>query len=104
MDLPARRQPPTVRLRRLAGELRALREAAGLTPKQVADRTDLNAATLYRIETAKVRPQRRTVTSLLDTYGVTDSTKREELFDLLKQSAQLGWLARFESELPELYM
>lgn len=103
MDLSARRQPPTVRLRRLAGELRALREQAGLSPKAVAGATDLNPATLYRIETAKVRPQRRTVTSLLDAYGVADSTKRDELFDLLKQSAQLGWLARFESELPELY-
>lgn len=99
----SRRQPPTVRLRRLAGELRGLREQAELTTKAVAERTEINAATLYRIETAKVRPQRRTVLALLDAYGVTDRGKREELLGLLAQSAQLGWLARFEQELPELY-
>jgi transcriptional regulator with XRE-family HTH domain len=103
MELPARRQTPTVRLRRLAGELRGLREEAELTPKAVAERTEINTATLYRVETAKVRPQRRTVISLLDAYGVTGE-KRAELLELLKQSAQLGWLNRFEQELPELYL
>lgn len=103
MDLPARRQPPTVRLRRLAGELRRLREEAKLSTKAVAERTDINAATLYRIETAKVRPQRRTVVLLLEAYGVK-GLRRDELLDLLKQSGQLGWLNKFESELPELYL
>jgi transcriptional regulator with XRE-family HTH domain len=103
MDLSTRRQPPTVRLRRLAGELRGLREAAQLSTKAVAERTEINAATLYRIETAKVRPQRRTVILMLDAYGVS-GPKRDELLELLKQSAQLGWLNRFESELPELYL
>ncbi len=50
-----------------------------------------------------MRPQRRTVVSLLDAYGVTGD-KRAELLELLKQSAQLGWLNKFESELPELYL
>src|SRR4029450_10011392 len=98
MEVAARRQTQTVRLRRLAAELRALREAAGLSTKAVAERTEINTATLYRIETAKVRPQRRTVTSLLDAYGVADP-QREQLLDLLKQSAQLGWLKKFESGL-----
>lgn len=99
MDVP-RRQARTVRLRRLAAELRALREAAGLAPKAVQEATEMNPATLYRIEGAKVRPQRRTVVSLLNLYGV-DAAKRTELLDLLKQSAEQGWLAAYESELPE---
>jgi transcriptional regulator with XRE-family HTH domain len=103
MDLAARRQLPTVRLRRLAAELRTLREAAGLKLQAVADRTAINAATLYRIEGAKTRPQRRTLLSLLDVYGVTDQAKRDELIELAKQSAQLGWLHAYENELPELY-
>lgn len=103
MDLPARRQTPTVRLRRLAGELRAIRENAGLSTKAVAEMTEINAATLYRIETAKVRPQRRTLVSMLNAYKITDP-KREELLELLKQSAQPGWLAKFENEIPELYL
>ncbi|MEV4345296.1 helix-turn-helix transcriptional regulator [Actinoplanes sp. NPDC049596] len=102
MELP-RRQAPTVRLRRLAAELRALRHEAGLTPKAVQERTEINPATLYRVETAKVRPQRRTLISLLEAYGVA-KPRQEELLELLKQSAEQGWVAAFENELPELYL
>jgi transcriptional regulator with XRE-family HTH domain len=103
MDLSARRQPPTVRLRRLAGELRGLRAAAGLTRDEVSEQTSINPATLYRIETAKVRPQRRTLIALLDIYGVTDEVQRADLIALSKQATELGWLRAYESELPEQY-
>ena len=103
MDLSARRQPPTVRLRRLAAELRGLRTAAGLTREEVSDQTGINPATLYRIETAKVRPQRRTLIALLDKYAVTDQGQRADLIALSRQAAQLGWLQAYESELPEQY-
>lgn len=103
MELSARRQPPTVRLRRLAAELRGLRTAAGLTRDEVSEQTGINPATLYRIETAKVRPQRRTLMAMLDKYGVTDEDKRSELIALSRQAGQLGWLQAYESELPELY-
>lgn len=102
-DLPSRRQPPTVRLRRLAGELRALRQAAGLTREDTADQTNINSATLYRIETAKARPQKRTLLALLDKYGVADPARRAALLELSKQATQLGWLQEYESELPEEY-
>ncbi len=49
---------PTVRLRRLAAELRQLRKFAELTREQVNEQTGINVVTLYRIETARVRPQR----------------------------------------------
>lgn len=103
MDLPARRQPPTVRLRRLASELRNLRQDAGLTREDAAEQTNINSATLYRIETARARPQKRTLLTLLDKYGVTDPTRRAALLDLSKQATQLGWLQAYESELPEEY-
>jgi transcriptional regulator with XRE-family HTH domain len=103
IDLPARRQPPTVRLRRLAGELRALRDATGLTREDTAEQTNINSATLYRIETAKARPQKRTLLALLDKYGVIDPARRAALLDLSKQATQLGWLQAYESELPEEY-
>lgn len=93
---------PTVRLRRLASELRQLRKAADLTREAISERTGINEATLYRIETARTRPQGRTLTSLLDVYEVTDP-KRTELMTLLKQSAHRGWLHTFSSDLPERY-
>jgi hypothetical protein len=63
----------------------------------------MNSATLYRIETAKARPQPRTLLALLDLYGVTDSERRVALVQLSKQATQLGWLQAYESELPEEY-
>ncbi|WP_433228728.1 helix-turn-helix domain-containing protein [Actinomadura formosensis] len=93
---------PTVRLRRLASELRQLRKAADLTRDELAERTGINVATLYRIETARVRPQARTLAALLDAYGVVDP-KRSELMTLLKQSTHRGWLNTFASDLPERY-
>ncbi|WP_405111622.1 helix-turn-helix domain-containing protein [Micromonospora sp. NBC_01405] len=101
--MATRRQPPTVRLRRLAGELRSLRQASGLTREDAAEQTNINSATLYRIETAKARPQRRTLLTLLDKYGISDPARRAALVELSKQATQLGWLQAYESELPEEY-
>jgi transcriptional regulator with XRE-family HTH domain len=100
--MPARRTTPTVRLRRLAAELRRLREAAGLTREGAADQTGINVATLYRIEHAKVRPQTRTLNTLLALYGVGEQ-EQAELVALLRDARQRGWLQAYESDLPELY-
>jgi transcriptional regulator with XRE-family HTH domain len=91
-----------LRLRRLAAELRRLRAEAGLTREDVAGRTGVNEATLYRIETAKARPQGRTLTALLDLYAVPDEL-RAELGALARQSGEQNWLQSFPSELPEPY-
>ncbi|WP_262403710.1 helix-turn-helix domain-containing protein [Actinomadura sp. CNU-125] len=93
---------PTVRLRRLASELRRLRSAADLTREAVSEQTGINQATLYRIETARTRPQARTLTALLDAYKVVEP-KRSEMITLLRESAHRGWLPTFSSDLPERY-
>lgn len=100
--MPARRPAPTLRLRRLAAELRRLRAEAGLTREDVTERTSINEATLYRLETAKARPQARTLTALLDLYGAS-ADQRAELAALSRQSAEQNWLQSFPSELPEPY-
>ncbi len=99
---PTRRQPPTVRLRRLAAELRRLREEAGLSQAEVSEKTDINLATLHRIETAKTKPQLRTLNALLDAYGATGS-RRTGLVKLQKEAKQRGWLHGFEADLPGQY-
>src|ERR1022692_2312870 len=96
------RQTPTVRLRRLAAELRTLRASAGLTRDEVVERTGINVATLYRIEHARVRPQTRTLRTLLDLYG-TDQQHQADLIALLRDARQRGWLHAYQSELPEQY-
>ena len=100
--MPGKRQTPTVRLRRLAAELRSLRALSGLTRETVVERTGINAATLYRIEHGRVRPQTRTLRTLLDLYGV-DQDQQAELVSLLRDARQRGWLHAYRSELPEHY-
>lgn len=98
--MAAPRLLPTVRLRRLAGELRRLREASGLTREVVCERTGINEATLYRLETGRARPQRRTLLALLAVYEVTDA-ERETLLDLIKGDQSSSWIQPRYTSLPE---
>jgi transcriptional regulator with XRE-family HTH domain len=100
--MPAGNRAPTARLRRLASELRRLRAASGLSREDVSERTGINTATLFRVETARARPQARTLLTLLDLYQVTDPA-RADLAALARQSAEQVWLQVFSSELPEEY-
>jgi hypothetical protein len=69
----------------------------------VSEQTAINSATLYRIETAKVRPQRRTLIALLDKYGVDEEARRAELVALSREVTELGWLQAFGAEVSEQY-
>lgn len=100
--MPGKRQTPTVRLRRLASELRSLRASSGLTRDEVVERTGINVATMYRIEHARVRPQTRTLRTLLDLYGV-EKEQQVELVGWLRDARERGWLHAYQSELPEQY-
>jgi transcriptional regulator with XRE-family HTH domain len=100
--MPRQRTAPTVRHRRLAAELRRLREAAGLTQEDVSERTGKDRSTLYRLENAQQRPQRSTLIQLLDLYG-TDQERRAEMLALLREAGQRGWMQPHRSDLPEIY-
>lgn len=100
--MPGERQTPTVRLRRLAAELRSLRTSSGLTRDEIVERTGINVATLYRIEHARVRPQTRTLRTLLDLYGV-EGAHQDELIALLRDARQRGRLHAYQLVLPERY-
>jgi transcriptional regulator with XRE-family HTH domain len=94
------RRRPTLRLRRLAAEIRRRREEAGLTQDEVFERTSINPATLYRVENAISRPQVRTLRALLDLYGV-NSERTAYLLTLLRESDRRGWLETIDADLPE---
>jgi transcriptional regulator with XRE-family HTH domain len=100
--LAPKRQTPTVRLRRLAAELRRLRSAVDMSREQASEQTGINNATLYRIETARARPQMRTLATLLSLYGV-DQEQRDYLTALCRDAGKQGWLRPYHSDLPEEY-
>jgi len=86
-----------VRRRRLAAELRRLREAAGLTCDEVAQQLDCSASKISRIETGRVLASPRDVRDLLAIYGVTDE-KRDSLIQLAREARKKGWWQGYGDE------
>ena len=83
---------PTVKRRRLAAELHACREQAGLTIEDVALELEWSAAKVSRIENARVRVLPRDVKYLLRTYGVAEGDPAWDILTTLaRESRQKGW-------------
>jgi len=93
---------PTVRRRRLAAELRRLRERAGMTGDQVADRVGWSASKLSRIENAHTVPGDAEIRQLLDLYDV-EGHYADELFALAQEAAGKGWWETYSPTLPPDY-
>jgi transcriptional regulator with XRE-family HTH domain len=91
---------PTVAQRRLARALRRLRADADLTIEQVAEKIDLSASTLSRLETAQATVRRGDIRELLDIYQVIDTPQREQLLRLAVQSREPPWWQEYK-DLPE---
>jgi len=85
-----------VRRRRLASELRRLREAAQLTCDEVAARLDCSASKISRIETGHVLVSPRDVRDLLSIYGIAGA-QRDSLIQLARESRQKGWWQTYGS-------
>jgi transcriptional regulator with XRE-family HTH domain len=83
---------PTVKRRRLAAELHACREQAGLTIDDVAQLLEWSAAKISRLENARVRVLPRDVKHLLRVYGVKEGGPEWDiLLTLARESHQKGW-------------
>lgn len=86
------RHSPTVRRRRLARELRKLREAVPLTADEVTRALEWSVGKVNTLEKAKaVQPRVADIRNLLDLYGVTDDEQREALFALTREARKRGW-------------
>ncbi|MFG1604606.1 Scr1 family TA system antitoxin-like transcriptional regulator [Actinoplanes sp. NPDC049265] len=95
-----RKQPSTIGRRRLASELRILR---GEIPREkVSEDTGISTGTIFKMEKARTRPQRRTLIHLLTYYGVEED-KQADLLSLLRHSSDLQWLREFGDNLPGHY-
>lgn len=95
------RRSPTVRRRRIAAELRRLREAAGLTHEDVAAELGWHRSKLGRIEGGSfVRLSLTDLRALLDLYGVTDKTERDALAAMARQARERGWWYSYTDVLP----
>ncbi len=93
---------PTVRRRRLAAELRAIRESSGRSADRVAAALKWSPSKISRYELARTGLKPDEVEKLLDYYGVTGS-RRARLLQLAKDATQKGWWEDFADELSADY-
>ncbi|MET9338548.1 DUF5753 domain-containing protein [Nonomuraea sp. NPDC003804] len=99
----AREPSPTVSRRRLAAELRRLREDAQKTGTQVAQVLDGSSSKISRMEKAQVIAHKDDVALLADFYDVSPSA-RAALLALAEESEGKGWWEAFGDSLNESYM
>jgi transcriptional regulator with XRE-family HTH domain len=79
-----------VRRRRLASELRRLREVANLTIDEVAEKLECSASKISRIETGHVGVTPRDSRDMLELYGVVGE-RSDALVQLAREARQRGW-------------
>lgn len=68
-----------------------MREAAGLSGEDVAERTSWSTSKVSRMEIGRNPPSPADLGRLLDLYGVTDQAQREQLAVLLREAKRKGW-------------
>src|SRR5262245_56487571 len=93
---------PTVRRRRLAAELREIRESKGRSGETVATALKWSPSKISRYERAKTGLRPKEVERLLDYYQIT-GPRREMLLALAADAAQKGWWEDFSDVLYEDY-
>lgn len=100
--MPSDRASQTVRRRRLAAELRRLREHADLTGDEAALRLGWSGSKISRIETHRIGVKPADLKKLFDLYHVAPA-HREELQALLRESAKSHWLDSVTAGFPADY-
>lgn len=84
--------------RGMAGELRELRKAAGLSVRAVAAKLDWQGSKLSRMETGQQRIRIEDAASLLVIYGVTGAD-RKRILAMAERAAEPGWWETYGSGL-----
>jgi transcriptional regulator with XRE-family HTH domain len=91
-----------VRRRRLAAELRSIRESRGKSGDAVAAALKWSASKISRYERARTSLRPKEVERLLDYYQIS-GRRREILLGLAEDAAQKGWWEEFSDSISEEY-
>lgn len=86
---------PSMRRRRLAAELRKLREQSGFSLNEAAKRLGWQASRLSRIETRQSGIPAPDLRKLLNVYEVEDEGYRKHLADLARRVNERGWWQKY---------
>ena len=86
---------PSLRRRRLAAELRRLRDQSGLTTTDAAKKLGWQASRLSRIETRQSGITAPDLRKLLNAYGVEGEEYRAHLAELARRVNERGWWQKY---------
>jgi transcriptional regulator with XRE-family HTH domain len=84
------RSSPIVRRRRLANELRRIRDEAGIKASDVAAELGCSPGKISQLETGRVSISVPDTKAMLEFYGVSGD-RRDELVELARAAKQRGW-------------
>src|SRR3954453_1869500 len=93
---------PTARPRRLAAELRRLRENAELSPERASAALGWSRPKLVKFETARTAPSPGDVAAMLELYGAPE-TYKIALVQLSRDVRKRGWWTAYDDVLPSSY-
>jgi len=96
------RPSPTVRRRRIAAELKRLREERNLTLDNAAKELGVARSTMSRIENAQVSVRPGDVRTLLELYGVAPDDVAA-LVQVARDARQRGWWQNYADVLPSWF-
>ena len=91
---------PVVTRRRLGGELKRLRDRAGLKLEDVARKLECSQSKISRLENGKGVPRWRDVRDMLEAYGVPEGDERERLLEWAESGKARMWWQDYRDALP----
>jgi transcriptional regulator with XRE-family HTH domain len=98
------RPSPTVRRRRLARELRRLREATGKSTSQVTKELGWAAGRINHLESGRHGTDPSALRDLMRLYGIEDPVRVEAVLALGRQARQKGWWHSYNDVLDVDYL
>ena len=94
---------PTVLRILLGGQLRRLREAAGITPDRAGYEIRASRSKISRVEHGRVSFKERDVADLLTLYGVSDEDERRRMLNLAQRANSPGWWSKYDDVMPDWF-
>jgi transcriptional regulator with XRE-family HTH domain len=94
---------PTVLRMVLGGQLRRLREAAGISPERAGYEIRASRSKMSRLENGRVSFKDRDVADLLTLYGVTDDKQREQMLALARNASSQGWWSKYDDVMADWF-
>jgi transcriptional regulator with XRE-family HTH domain len=103
VPVPADDSGPTALRIILGGQLRRLREAAGVSREDAGSAIRGSHAKISRLELGRVRFKEQDVSDLLELYGIGDGPDRSQLLDLAHRANRPGWWQQYGDVLPHWF-